>query len=136
MVGKVVVHTVRSGARCNQSRLHSARRNLGVGGIVPSWRRGNLVAKTARRDDCKKPTADGGGSDDDRWHPEVHALAEGRESTLTVSEGAAAVDRALGRSRHGKPGGGVIFRVRQVLVEWSQKLAGPDKPASRAGHVF
>lgn len=94
---------------------------------MPSWRRGgNLVAKTARRDDCKKPTADGGGSDDDRWHPEVHALAEGRESTLTVSEGAAAVDWALGRSRRGKPGGDVSFCVRQVLVELSQKLAGPD----------
>ena len=95
------------------------------------------MAKIARRDDCKKPIAGGGGSDDDRWHPEVHALAEGRESTLTVSEGAAAVDRALRRSRRGKPGGDVsFFCVRQVLVEWSQKLAGPGKPASRAGHVF
>eukprot|EP00903_Cladosiphon_okamuranus_P011768 g11062.t1 len=54
------------------------------------------LAKTTRRDDRKKTTADGvGGNDDYRWHREVRALAEGRESTITVGEGAAAVDRVL-----------------------------------------
>lgn len=56
------------------------------------------LAKTARRDDRKKPVADGvggSGNDDNRWHREVRALAEGRGGTVTVGEGAAAVDRVL-----------------------------------------
>lgn len=57
------------------------------------------LASTARRDDRRKTTADGGGGgsgvDDDRWRREVRALAEGHGGTITVGEGAAAVDRVL-----------------------------------------
>lgn len=55
------------------------------------------LTKTAERDDRKKTAADGGGSgySEGRWHREVRALAEGRGSTVTVGEGAAAVDRVL-----------------------------------------
>lgn len=64
-----------------------------------------VVVATARRIDRRKNTADGaggggggggaGGADDHRWRREVRALAEGHEGTITVGEGAAAVDRVL-----------------------------------------
>lgn len=57
------------------------------------------LASTTRKDDRRKNTADGGGGgggvDDGRWRREVRALAEGRGGTITVGEGAAAVDRVL-----------------------------------------
>eukprot|EP00752_Nemacystus_decipiens_P009212 g8228.t1 len=58
------------------------------------------LAKSTRRDDRNRTSADGdgsggGGNDDNRWQREVRALAEGRGSTVTVGEGAAAVDRVL-----------------------------------------
>lgn len=88
------------------------------------------LAKTARRDDRKKTTGDGGGGgghDDDRWHREVRALAEGRGSSVTVGEGAAAVDRVLREIKAWETRGRgkrYVFRV----VERGQELAGPNAP--------
>lgn len=57
------------------------------------------LASTARRNQRRKSTADGGGCsfDDARWRREMRALAEGEGegSTITVGEGAAAIDRVL-----------------------------------------
>ncbi|CAM9200039.1 unnamed protein product [Ectocarpus fasciculatus] len=57
------------------------------------------LASTARRNERRKSTADGGGCsfDDARWRREMRALAEGEGegSTITVGEGAAAIDRVL-----------------------------------------
>ncbi|CAM9238514.1 unnamed protein product [Ectocarpus sp. 8 AP-2014] len=55
------------------------------------------LASTARRNERRKSTADGGACsfDDARWQREMRALAEGEGSTITVGEGAAAIDRVL-----------------------------------------
>lgn len=57
------------------------------------------LASTARRDERRTSVGHGsgidGGVDGDRWRCEVRALAEGQAGTITVGEGAAAVDRVL-----------------------------------------
>ncbi|CAM9136944.1 unnamed protein product [Scytosiphon promiscuus] len=57
------------------------------------------LASTARRDERRATGAHGSGIDGrvdgDRWRRQVRALAEGQPGTITVGEGAAAVDRVL-----------------------------------------
>ncbi|CAB1099680.1 unnamed protein product [Ectocarpus sp. CCAP 1310/34] len=55
------------------------------------------LGSTARRNERRKSTADCGACsfDDARWRREMRALAEGEGSTITVGEGAAAIDRVL-----------------------------------------